>query len=32
MAGIDPKPDEGAGSLADNVEDPEQGGGESTGV
>ena len=28
----DPKPDKGAGGLAENVEDPEQGGGKAAGV
>ena len=32
MVGGDPKPDEGAVHLADNVENTDQGGGEAAGV
>ena len=32
LGGSDSKYDEGAGSLAENVEDPDQGGGEAVGV
>ena len=32
LAGSDSKPDKGAGDLAENVEDTDQGGGEAMGV
>ena len=32
LVGVDTKPDKGAGGLAENVEDPKQGGGDVAGA